>query len=469
MHSLRGRAVTALAVASVVVLATYLTVVFFIFREQLQRTTDRELMSYASAVAAATAEGGALPPPPLDAGQLGAIVVDPAGRVVDVTTNFEIELTEHGSSKNGEENSSEDGGEEGSVLSELVARASPTGRFVNLTGEHGTPLRAWSQIITIEAAPWVVATIAPISTASRPASRLLVVSGLTLAAVLALSAGIAWWAGGLVVRPLERLATDVHNLDESHLASRVQVPDGTREVGDLATAINSMLARIDSALQHERSFLADASHELRNPLSSLRGELELALRDADPARLRAGIEGGIEEVDRLSRLSDDILLLARLDVGTEMKLGSVSLAAVAAQTILDHAQRAEARGVTLALGGDDHTVKATDLLAQRALANLVENAIRHAPRDSTVDINTWRDGDRAGIDVVDRGPGIPSAERARVFERFARVDSARSRSEGGTGLGLAITTEIMAALGGEVSLESADPGHTKFRLSFTAG
>ncbi|HET7482103.1 MAG TPA: HAMP domain-containing sensor histidine kinase [Actinomycetota bacterium] len=472
MRSLRGRAVVALATVSIVILSIYLIAVFLIFRDQLRRTTDRQLVSYSATVIDAVAGGSELPPPPLDAGQVGAIVIDAGGRVVDITTNFEFELTEQGESSGdeGSENGGEGGGDDasngGSVLNVLVHRATGAGTFLDLKGEHGTPLRAWTRIATINGSPWVVATVAPASAASGPASQLLLVSALTLAAVIALSGGVASWTGGVVVRPLERLARDVHDLDENDPTARVDVPAGTREVQAVANAVNSMLGRIDAALQHEKSFLADASHELRNPLAALRGELELALRDADPDRLRGGIVGAIEEVDRLSRLSDDILLLARLDVSSEVDLTPVSLRDVAMQTIVDHARQADARKIGLTVDGDDQVVRATERLAQRAVANLVDNAIRHAPEGSAVELTLWQNGTVAGIDVTDRGPGIPSADRERIFGRFARADRGRSRAAGGTGLGLAITRDIMRALGGSVTLESAEPGRTTFRVSF---
>lgn len=481
IRSLRARVVLSLAAVTLSVLGAFVAVVFFLFRDRLRSELDGSLKTYATEVVAAVQDNSSIPPPPIESGQLGAAILTPDATVIESTLSFEGELEANESNEennsSGDEkgvSSEEDGSDtqeknevpEPSTVATLVKAASPDGTFVNVPGEHGTQLRAFAMRIEANGERAVVATLAPSSSSGSPANRLLVISLIALTSAVLVVVAIAYWVGGLAVRPLRRLATEVHSLDESTLNEKVGVPDHAEEVADVATAVNTLLSRIDQSLQRERAFVADASHELRNPLASLRGELELSSRDANPDRMRAGIAGAIEETDRLARLADDLLVLARAD-SADLKIESISLADVASTAIVHQGERATEAGVELRLVGEDVTVLGAPGLVDRALENLVENALRYAPSGTTVDVTVWSEGSVAGIDVRDHGLGIAPEDRERIFDRFARLDASRARNGQGTGLGLAIVATAMHAMGGSVQLISAQPGNTVFRLVLT--
>lgn len=494
IRSLRGRVVAALAGVAIAVLGAYVAVVFFTFRDRLRSDLDTELADYGRAVTEAVGRGASLPEPPLEGTRMGAVVLGADGSIVDTTGGFETELEfeeeqeeleEHEEERQEElEEAEEEGKEEGeddendssgkggggdddsetaSAIERLIVAARPGGATLDLRGEHGTPLRAWAG--SIEPSGQIVAVLAPASSSGGPVRQLMVVSVVTLGVAILLVILMAWWAGGFAVRPLRFLAGQVRTFDESSLHQRVDVPAGAEEVADVARSINSALDRIETSLARERAFVADASHELRNPLASLRGELELSSRSHDPDVMRSGIEGAIEETDRLASLADDLLLLARAESGNLVPTAT-SLVDIAGSAVVRQANLVGDDAVSIELTGDDHTVLAVEGLAQRAVENLIENAMRHSPSGGVVTVSMWSEGERAGVDVIDRGPGIPAGDREVIFQRFARSDGSRTRAAGGTGLGLAIVAAVMRAMGGEVDLSSGDAGRTTFRLSF---
>jgi signal transduction histidine kinase len=217
-----------------------------------------------------------------------------------------------------------------------------------------------------------------------------------------------------------------------------------------------MLARLDAAFANQRQFLADASHELRNPLAIIRTNLDVAMADpdADPEELRQALEVIRRASDRMGHLVDDLLALAR---GQALSVTSepVDLGAVVADASDELFIQAEAKGITLdrtivpgiVVSGDSDALK-------RAVTNLLENAVRYSPPGSRVRLAVGSERGRAWVAVSDEGPGIAPEDQPRVFDRFWRADKARSRTEGGTGLGLAIVRQITNAHGGEVQLQS---------------
>jgi len=229
-------------------------------------------------------------------------------------------------------------------------------------------------------------------------------------------------------------------------------------VGRLAETMNAMIARLESAQKVQRRFVADASHELRSPLATIGAGLEL-LQDSDPGTVRT-LRG---ETERLGRLVDDLLLLARADErGLQPRRDEVDLdELVEAERSrpYDDGVRTEVRTEPVRVVGDRGQLV-------RVLRNLVDNAHRHA--GSQVVVRLGRDGDLAAIDVVDDGPGVPAADRTRIFERFVRLDDARARADGGSGLGLAIVAEVVAAHDGRVWVEEAPGGGALFRVRLPA-
>jgi signal transduction histidine kinase len=239
------------------------------------------------------------------------------------------------------------------------------------------------------------------------------------------------------------------------LADRVPVPTQRDEISALAVTMNEMLARLEAGHRAQQRFLSDASHELRSPLATIISGLEVA--EAHPELLDAEltVDTLLPEAHRMRVLIEDLLLLARAD--------EQSLVLRKEEVRVDELAKLEAARV----GRDGCTIHiatfAAPLIGDRAaisrvIRNLVENAARHAK--SRIDIDVGSRGSNVTFTVSDDGPGIPVAERARVFERFVRLDSDRARSGGGTGLGLAIVAEVVAAHGGTVNIEDTRGGGT---------
>jgi signal transduction histidine kinase len=277
--------------------------------------------------------------------------------------------------------------------------------------------------------------------------------------ILLLVVGVATFVlAGRSLRPVEAIRRRVADISGRDISGRVPVPEADDEVARLATTMNAMLARLETAQTTQRRFVADASHELRSPLAALRATVELA---ANPKTASAAsAETLLAETDRLERLVADLLLLAKADEhGLPVDRSDVDL------DDLVQAERTRLRALPgLIVGGRVRAVRVRGdghQLAQ-ALRNLVDNAVRHTT--SRVDLDLRADGVRAVIEVSDDGPGIPPDARERVFERFVRLDDSRARSAGGSGLGLAIVREVITAHGGTVDVADSPGGGALFRI-----
>jgi signal transduction histidine kinase len=286
----------------------------------------------------------------------------------------------------------------------------------------------------------------------------LVAIGLAAAAPLVVAAaGLATYV--LVrrsLRSVEAIRSRVADISASDLAERVPVPPQRDEIFTLATTMNEMLSRLESGQAAQRRFIADASHELRSPLSTVISALEVGIAHPELLDDRLATETLLPEAHRMQTLVDDLLLLARADErGLALRRADTDLDDLAVtevsrlrrETTLDvHAELAPTR-----LVGDSSALA-------RVLRNLVDNAVRHAT--SRVEVAVRPEDDQACLTVADDGPGIAPADRLRVFERFVRLDTDRSRSGGGSGLGLAIVFEIVAAHGGSVRIDDRPGGGT---------
>ncbi|MFJ3978966.1 sensor histidine kinase [Streptomyces sp. NPDC090021] len=276
------------------------------------------------------------------------------------------------------------------------------------------------------------------------------------------AAALAWWVTGRALRPVDAIRTELASVTASELDRRVPDPGGADEIARLARAVNATLDRLERSDARQRQFTADASHELRNPLAAVRSRLEVALAAGRPDRESVG--AALAETERLQRIAADLLLLARLDGGPPPRTEPVDLALLAAE---DVARRGGAR-VALRLDARAPVPAAGDpARLERALANLVDNALRHAR--SEVAVRAAEQDGWAVLEVTDDGPGIPDADRDRIFERFVRLDSGRSRAGGGTGLGLAIAREIARAHGGDVRAWAAPDGGARLVLRIRQG
>lgn len=286
----------------------------------------------------------------------------------------------------------------------------------------------------------------------RVRRNVLVVVGVGLAA-LALGLALAWVLAGSLARPLRALARTARRVEEGELDARAEVT-GASEQQEVALAFNDMTERLGQVLEAQREFVGNASHQLRTPLTGLRLRLEAAgLKSDDPA-VRKEIELAEAEVERLTRLLNALLTLAR-DGERPTLRAPVSLRSASEDAYERWLPRAEASGHVLALDGEgDAFVRAGEEDVAIALDNLIENALVYAPAGTTVTV-TWDEHGR--LAVLDEGPGVPPEEQRRVFERFKRGRNDRP----GTGLGLAIVETLARRWGGSASIRSRDEGGTR--------
>ena len=274
--------------------------------------------------------------------------------------------------------------------------------------------------------------------------------------VVLLLGAVAWFVTGRALHPVEAMRAEADAITHSTLHRRVPEPAAVDEVGRLARTLNAMLDRLESSAERQRRFVADASHELRTPVATLRAELEVALRAGDAAALRRGVEGALAEEARLEALLADLLLLASVEDAPLAIVDQVDLAAVA----VAEAERPRAVPITVAVAGAA-VVPGSRRAIERVVTNLLDNAARHARSAVTVTV----DGGQLVVD--DDGPGIAEADRERVFERFTRLDEGRTRDEGGSGLGLSIVRAVVDAHGGAVTIErSPTLAGARFTVSF---
>ena len=301
-------------------------------------------------------------------------------------------------------------------------------------------------------------SIAPIEDAQSDVEKtFLLVGGATL--LVALLAG--YLLAARTASPLRRFAATAAEVDGGDLTPRLTPdPSSVAELRTLAEAFNHMLDRLENAFARQRQFVSDASHELRSPLTAIRGQLEVLARGENPdaAELRRVEALMLAEMARVERLVEDLLALARLDEGI-----GPSLRALQAAPFLRDLVRTAGDGTELGDLADGNLRADPDLIAQ-VVRNLVENARRHAGPSGRVSISSAASPDGLRVDVDDDGPGIPPAERERVFARFHRSDEARDRGSGGSGLGLGIARSIVSAHGGRIWVGDSPLGGA--RLSF---
>jgi signal transduction histidine kinase len=263
---------------------------------------------------------------------------------------------------------------------------------------------------------------------------------------------LTWLLVGWTLRPVEELRRGAADLSGRELDQRLPVTAARDEISRLAGTLNDLLDRIDASRRRQRSFVSDAAHELRSPIAGIRTQLEVAQRTGD---WPLAASEALAEVERLSHLVDDLLLLAKLDERRPVRPAMVELSMLA--TDLVSARYGSARVPVAVQPAATPVEVAGDLDAlRRLLANLIDNAVRHARTAVVVTVSAAP----PGFAVADDGPGIPAADRERMFDRFARRDDARARDAGGSGLGLPIARELARAHGGTLALGDATPGLT---------
>jgi len=444
--SLRGRLMTVgvLGVAAALLVGGLL--LYVTLTSSLTRTSQAEALTSAKEVATLV-DAGRLPDPVPVSGAQVVQVLDRSGRVSGGSLTAD-RLTP--------------------LVTEDERRRAVAGDQVVVPG-HRSGLSGSLQVAAVEAGPSTnrVTVVAATPTADLEASgrtlrNLLLVLFPLLLLVLA---AIAWRVIGAALRPVEALRHGAAQIDEtSSDTERLPVPPTRDEISALARTLNDMLDRVASARRKQRSFVADAAHELRSPLASMRTQLEVAQRFGEGGALPGEL---LADVHRLSILVEDLLLLARADDDTSRPMSSeADLGVLLPQVVARYAGarislrlngfRDRGVGAAGVGGGGSLLVSASSDRLTRALTNLIDNGVRHAERAVTVTTQVMARS--VELTISDDGHGIPAADRERVFDRFTRLDEARDRDSGGSGLGLPITRELLRRDGGSIRLEDAGPG-----------
>src|SRR2546425_523249 len=308
--------------------------------------------------------------------------------------------------------------------------------------------------------------------AAQPLRRELRELLMILGAGLPLAVAIAGMGGYFLARralaPVSRMLERARTITAERLGERLPVENPGDELGQLAAVFNDAFARLERSFEQLRRFTADASHELRTPLTAMRSVGEVGLREhRDAAAYREIIGSMLEETDRLGRLVEGLLTLSRADGGNVLlKREGVDLAELARDVVAHLGVLAEEKRLSLAVEASVPVPAWVDrLVIRQALINLVDNAIKYTPPGGSVRIVVRDGAPGPTIEVADTGSGIPPEHRDRVFDRFYRIDKARSRDLGGAGLGLAIARWAVEAHGGRIDLESVEGRGSTFRIT----
>jgi heavy metal sensor kinase len=301
-------------------------------------------------------------------------------------------------------------------------------------------------------------SLGPIDAALRRYCDLLL---LGVPVCLLLAGAGSWWLSAFALAPLMRLAGAARGIDVRTLERRLPMRGVNDELEDVARAFNGVLERLDHAVGEMRQFSAALAHELRTPLTALRGEIELTMRQAPAAGSdRSSLASQLEEIDKLRRLIDQLLTLARAEAGEiTIARDRVDLSAMSA-TLVDQLELvAEAKAIDLRCEAANGVVVQGDAQwLERLLLNLVDNAIKFTPEGGTVGVRVFSDAHDATIEVRDTGVGMSREVARHIFERFFRADPARSPSSTGAGLGLSLVKWIVDRHGGRIQLAS-EPDH----------
>jgi heavy metal sensor kinase len=355
------------------------------------------------------------------------------------------------------------------ALLDLANRAISTGAPVSadLVDSHGVPRRAYAM-------PLSGGNRTEALVVSRSVAEMLQFQGRALASLLAVSivllimgGALTYWLAGRALRPVRNISGIARSISEHDLQRRVDVKVPPDELGELVDTFNSMLARLEASFKTMGRFTADASHELRAPLTLMRAEIESALRRGrTKEEYKRALESVQGEVDHLTRLTDQLLMLARADAGVlQPAKEAVDVADFLHETGARWEPVAERRNVRVEVSAPaSGYVDGDPALLRRVMDNLVDNAIRYTGEGTSVALRGYPSNGGWNLDVVDHGPGIPAGYRTQLFSRFARPDMARSAEDGGAGLGLALSAAIARAHGGSLELvENGEPGAV-FRL-----
>jgi two-component system OmpR family sensor kinase len=353
-----------------------------------------------------------------------------------------------------------------SLLTPVLQRSARQRRVVVTTTIDGEAERVMAGPLASRPG-WIA--VAAVSLESADATTSALVTRLAIGGgifVVVAGAG-AYLLARAALAPVDRLRREAAALSARDPSARLAVPRTRDEIAALARTMNELLGRLHTALARQRSFVSDASHELRTPFAVLAGELELASRPGrSPDELAEAVASAREEAARLSRITDDLLLLARSDESElTARAGPVNVAALLGRSADLARHRAASEGVVLAVSCPPELTARIDAdLIRQAVDNLVDNALRFAPASSQVNLVAEANGTGVTITVADAGAGFPAEFLPHAFERFRRPDDGRSRAAGGAGLGLAIVAAIARAHGGTAVARNRPAGGAEVAL-----
>lgn len=302
-------------------------------------------------------------------------------------------------------------------------------------------------------------------------SEFLLGMGLGLPAAVLLACLGGYFLAGRALKPVGRMAARARSITAERLGERLPIENSADELGQLGSVFNGTLARLEGSFEALRRFTSDAAHELRTPLTALRSVGEVGVRESRTADAYRDVIGSmLEEVDRLGRLVETLLTLSRSDSGrVEIRTERLELRQFARDAVEYLDVLADEKHQRIVVEGEpDVYVDADPRLLRQAASNILDNAIRHSPEGAPIRVVVYRRGEggsaEAVLEVIDQGPGIEAEHQDRIFERFYRVDQARSREAGGAGLGLSIAQWAVQANGGSIELESRVGEGSSFRI-----
>ncbi len=304
--------------------------------------------------------------------------------------------------------------------------------------------------------------VADVSDVVRSAAQIRSLVWAITPVLVILAAVVTWLLTGRALRPVHRITSQVGAISGGNLDQRVPEPDTGDEIAELARTMNQMLDRLEADDERLRRFVSDASHELRSPVAVLRSEAEVALREPEGTEVRELAGGVLGEATRLQRVVEDLLVLAR---GEEHRSVTAFRPVDLDDIVLAEAARRRELPIDIQSVSAGR-VRGTPEGCARIVTHLLDNATRHGRTRVWVGLRT--EGDTVSLWVDDDGPGVPEADRGRIFERFARLDDARTRDKGGAGLGLAVVAETVAAMGGSIDVTTAPGGGARFVLHWPA-
>jgi heavy metal sensor kinase len=333
----------------------------------------------------------------------------------------------------------------------------PAAAFYNIVLDHGFPARTLQKSVGIGGRDVTLRVFRDESGIRATLRQILIGLALGMPVAVLLAALGGYLMAGRTLKPISEMADHARQITSESLGRRLPNPNPHDEPGQLATVFNETLQRLENSFESLKRFTADASHELRTPLTALRSVGEVALREAgDAEALRETIGSMLEEAQRLNDLTDTLLMLARVESGRlPLHREPVSLSELVAE-VCDSLEvlAAEKRQRIEVTSEPGLTVHADRVLLRQAVMNLLHNGICYSPPDSALRVNCTARGSEAVIEVADQGPGIAPEHQSKVFERFYRIDKARSRAEGGAGLGLALAKLFIEQNGGSIGLSS---------------